>query len=89
MAKLGRDQLWMIIKKALFIWAGICLIAVGLVGMILPIFPGVIPLAIGVILIAKGSRRFRKHHYVKSFLMNIRQRLKKQKGWIAKLSSFF
>lgn len=39
------------IKKALFIWTGICLVIIGLVLMPMPVLPGIIFVLIGISLI--------------------------------------
>ena len=44
-------------QKILYLTLGIFFLALGLVGLIIPIFPGIIFLAVAVYLLSRGSRR--------------------------------
>lgn len=89
MSKLERKVIIEIIKKALYIWTGLCLFVVGVVFSLFPFVPGFIPVIIGIAFIAKGSKTFRKQHYIKRFLKYVKVRLKNEKGFIRRLASFF
>lgn len=88
MAKLSPDAILEIIKRALLIWGGVCLFFIGLAGLLLPILPGIILSLFGIILIARGSTRFREHHFVKKCLLFFKNKLKNKKGLAGKIASF-
>ncbi len=89
MPKLERKVIVGIMKKALYIWSGLCLLVIGFVFSLFPFAPGFIPAIIGIALIAKGSRTVRKQHHIRKFLKYIKDRLKKEKGMVKRFASFF
>jgi len=89
MPKLSRIEFIRFIKKALYIWAGICFFSIGFVGIIFPILPGFLFMIVGMAFLAKGSKRVRRQGYVSRTLQNFRKHRKHQNSMIRKLASFF
>ncbi len=49
------------IKRSLYFAAGSVLIAVGLLGFLLPFFPGFVPFIIGIVLLSRSSSFIRRN----------------------------
>lgn len=92
MPKLTKIELLRYVKKAFYIWSGLCLIIIGIAGLILPIIPGIIPIAFGITLLAKGSKKFRNHEYTKKIYSQanvVREEIKNRKKVAGKIISIF
>jgi len=55
-------------KKIIFLGVGLGLIVVGIVGMVMPIIPGVVPLLIGLSLCSRGSKKFDYNDHISKYL---------------------
>ncbi len=49
------------VKRSIYFAAGCILIAVGLLGFLLPLFPGFVPFIIGIVMLSKSSAFVRRH----------------------------
>jgi len=49
------------VKRSITFIIGLILIAIGFVGFVLPIFPGVIPFIIGLVMLSRSSTTVRRH----------------------------
>ncbi len=49
------------VKRSIYFAAGSVLIAVGLLGFLLPFFPGFVPFLIGIVLVSKSSSYVRRN----------------------------
>lgn len=76
-------------RRVALIWIGFCFLMLGLIGTIFPFLPGILFLLMGLVFVARGSDTFRRHHYIKRLFRYIRTKLKKQKGLVRRLASFF
>lgn len=63
------------IKKAIYVWTGICSILFGIVGTILPILPGLVFILLGLILLSKGSSSFKNIIIMQFILDETRKRI--------------
>ena len=51
---MSQERIIITIKKALYIWTGLCAVIFGIVSLVLPILPGLIVVILGLSLIAHG-----------------------------------
>ena len=49
------------VKRSIYFAAGCILIAVGLLGFLLPLFPGFVPFIIGIVMLSKSSAFVRRN----------------------------
>lgn len=92
MPKISGIELMKYAKKAFYIWAGICMVLFGIAGLILPIIPGIVPIAFGITLLAKGSEKFNDQYKVQQlfhFGRKVREELSDRKKIMRRISSLF
>ena len=92
MPKLKIAELFVFAKKVFYIWAGLGMIIFGIAGLVLPIIPGIIPIAIGITLLAKGSERFNDHKHIQKLFHHgrtVREELGDRKKILKWIKSLF
>lgn len=65
MTNLNGKVLKTFIKKVAYIWSGVCLILIGIVGIVLPVLPGIIFVFLGIVLLSKGSSRIKNAQHIR------------------------
>lgn len=68
------------IKKTLLLINGLVFIVIGIISLVLPVFPGVLFLFIGITSSAKGSRRIGNNATVKRIISTIDIKIQKMKS---------
>ena len=92
MPKITRVEMIGYAKKAFYIWAGVCMVLFGIAGLILPIIPGIVPIAFGITLLAKGSEKFNDYDNTQKLFRYgrlIRAELSDWKKIISRINSLF
>jgi uncharacterized membrane protein YbaN (DUF454 family) len=82
MANVSKKALKRFIKKMVLVWAGACSLALGVLGIILPVLPGIVFVFIGLILISRGSSTFRGLLFVELLISKTRHQAKQSQNRI-------
>ncbi len=77
MTEENQEKLFRYFKKVAYFWTGVSLILVGLIGFIIPVIPGVIPIFFGLGLVKRSQHEYSKHRIIK-FLNKLKQKFQKK-----------
>ena len=78
MTRENKEKLHIYIKKVVYFWLGISLIVIGLVGIIMPVLPGIIPIFFGLGLIKRSQHEYSEHRII-NFLDSLKIKFKNRK----------
>lgn len=71
------------VKRSITFIIGLILVAIGLLGFMLPIFPGVVPFIIGLVMLSRSSATVRR------YLSKLKTMFPRQYEWFRRLKEKF
>ncbi|MEA3449367.1 MAG: hypothetical protein U9Q85_00065 [Patescibacteria group bacterium] len=77
MTKQDQKKLYKYFKKVAYFWTGVSFIFIGLIGLIFPVMPGILPIFFGLGLVKRSQHEYSKHRIIR-FLNELKTKFQKR-----------